>query len=206
VSTERGQSAQTQEGTRTAKRRARWAFGFGAALLGAAAALVASWLAPFGPERRAEAPALLAKPLEVPPEVTLYFGDARWTRLLPEMRAVALPAEQGARVRALVQELVRGPQEEGSPVLPPGAKLRQAYVGGGGLALIDFEASPGELGGASGELLSVFALVHTITRNVPGVQSLQILVNGQERETFAGHVKISEPLRPDARWLPAPGP
>jgi spore germination protein GerM len=102
-------------------------------------------------------------------------------------------------MRALVEALAAGPRGDGAPVLPKDTRLRGAYVGKDGLALLDLEPWPEgtELGGASGELLAVFALVQTITQNVPGIRSVQLLVGGEERETLAGHVKISEPLRPE---------
>jgi len=136
-------------------------------------------------------------------DVTLYFADPRWTQLRPEVRR--LPAGQDAvqTLRTLVEALAEGPREEGAAaVLPRGTRLRGAYLGADGLAVIDFEPSLGSYapGGASGELLTVFALVHTLSENVPGIRSVQILVNGEERETLAGHVKISEPLAPDPQW------
>ncbi len=134
-------------------------------------------------------------------KVTLYFADPRWTRLVAEEREI--PAGLGAPelMARLVEELASGPGgAQAAAVLPKGARLRGAYLGEGGLALLDFDGKGLEgfsAGGASGELLTVFALVHTVVENVPGVREVQILVDGQERETLAGHVKISEPLSPD---------
>jgi hypothetical protein len=129
-------------------------------------------------------------------EVSLYFSDPRWTRLVTETRRFKVGGDATEMIGALVEALAEGPRGDGAPVLPKGARLRGAYLGREGLAVIDFEPeleafSPG---GAAGELLTVFALVHTISENVPGIRSVQILVGGRERETLAGHVKISEPL------------
>jgi spore germination protein GerM len=129
-------------------------------------------------------------------EVTLYFGDPRWTRLVAENRKLQTRGDAAETIQALVQALAEGPRGEGAPVLPRGARLRGAYLGRDGLAVIDFEPDLAAFapGGAGGELLTVFALVHTISENVNGIRSVQILVGGEERETLAGHVKISEPL------------
>jgi len=138
-------------------------------------------------------------------EVTLYFADPRWTRLVPEIRRLPVGLDNVESLRALVQALAEGPREGGAPVLPATARLRGAYLGEDGLAIIDFEAelSTFEPGGASGELLTVYSVVHTLAENVPGIRSVQILVNGGERSTLAGHVKISEPLEPDPQWTAA---
>ncbi len=136
-------------------------------------------------------------------DVTLYFADPRWTQLVPEVRRLPAGRDAVQSLAALVEALAEGPREEAAvPVLPRGARLRGAYLGADGLAVVDFEPSLRDYapGGASGELLTVFALVHTLSENVPGIRSVQILVNGEERDTLAGHVKISEPLAPDPQW------
>lgn len=136
-------------------------------------------------------------------EATLYFADPRWTRLVPEARRLPGGLDAVQMLGALVEALAEGPRQEGgAPVLPRGTRLRGAYLGAEGLAVVDFEPALGDFspGGASGELLTVFALVHTLVENVPGIRSVQLLVGGEERQTLAGHVKISEPLTPDPQW------
>lgn len=132
----------------------------------------------------------------------LYFADPRWTRLVAEERRLVPTADAPARIRTLVAALVEGPRGDGAPLLPKTTRIRGVYLGRDGLAVVDLEDGPGfDPGGASGEALAVFSLVHTVVENVPGLTALQLLVGGQQRETLAGHVKISEPLRPEPRWL-----
>ena len=133
-------------------------------------------------------------------EVQVFFADPRWTRLVPQRREIPGGLGPAELMGRLVEELAKGPGEGAAPVLPAGARLRGAYLGKGGLAILDFDGKSLEgfsPGGASGELLTVFALVHTVAEGVPGVREVQILVDGAERETLAGHVKISEPLAPN---------
>lgn len=134
-------------------------------------------------------------------QVSLYFADPQWTRLVTETRAVVPEADGAQKIRRLVEALAKGPREGGAPILPEEAKLREVYLGPDGLVVIDFEPTLDELRsvGATGEMLTIFALVHTITNNVEGIRSVQILVDGKAQETLAGHVSISEPLtaRPD---------
>jgi hypothetical protein len=42
------------------------------------------------------------------------------------------------------------------------------------------------------EELTVFSLVQTLAANLPGVAQVKILVNGQERETLAGHADLAD--------------
>ncbi len=131
--------------------------------------------------------------------VTLYFAHPQWTKLVAEKRGMKPEIDVVARVDKLVRLLVDGPgSANAAPVLPEGTKIRKVYMGPGGLVMIDFEPTLDELRsyGAGGELLSVFALIHTICENVDEVNSVQILVGGEVRETLAGHVRISEPMKP----------
>jgi hypothetical protein len=140
-------------------------------------------------------------------QATLYFGDPRWTRLVPEFRWLQVEDDPVQRIRVLVGALADGPRSDAAaPVLPRTTRLRGVYLGREGLAILDFEPDLESFypGGASGELLTVFGLVHTVCGNVPGVRSVQILIGGQERETLAGHVKISDPIPPNPEWSRKP--
>jgi hypothetical protein len=133
------------------------------------------------------------------PNVTLYFAHPQWTKLIGEKRTVKPEADVVEQVGKLVRLLIAGPNSDNAePVLPEGTEIRKIYMGPGGLLMIDFEPTLDELRsyGAGGELLSVFALIHTICENVEEVNSVQILVGGEVRATLAGHVRITEPLKP----------
>ena len=77
--------------------------------------------------------------------------------------------------------------------------LRAFYVTERGDAFVDlsFEATSGHLGGSSTELLTVYAIVHAVTANLAAIQRVQILIDGREADTLAGHVDLRRPLQPD---------
>jgi len=52
-------------------------------------------------------------------------------------------------------------------------------------------------GGSAAELLTVYAVVHAVTANLPTIQRVQILIDGREADTLAGHVDLRRPLEPD---------
>ena len=52
-----------------------------------------------------------------------------------------------------------------------------------------------------------YAIVNAVTANLPAVQRVQILIDGKEVDTLAGHVDLRRPLRETRRWCasrPAP--
>ena len=53
-------------------------------------------------------------------------------------------------------------------------------------------------GGSLTELLTVYAIVNAVTANLPAVQRVQLLVEGKEVDTIAGHVDVRRPLEKDA--------
>ena len=48
--------------------------------------------------------------------------------------------------------------------------------------------------GGRDEMLTISCLTNTFLANFPGFDSLQILIEGEKRETLAGHIDISQPL------------
>ncbi len=55
--------------------------------------------------------------------------------------------------------------------------------------------------GTLDEALAVYAIVNALTTNLPDVTAVQILVDGKEVDTLAGHVDLREPLRRSSAWI-----
>ena len=62
-----------------------------------------------------------------------------------------------------------------------------------GVAVIDVNSAFANThrSGVLVEDLTVTSLIHTISANTPGILKVQILVDGQPRETLAGHADLS---------------
>ncbi len=92
-----------------------------------------------------------------------------------------------AQVAAVTEPLV-------SPV-PPGTTVRALYITERGDAYVDLsrELSAAHPGGTTTELLTVYAIVDALTVNLPAVHAVQILVDGKEQDTLAGHVDLRRP-------------
>lgn len=94
-----------------------------------------------------------------------------------------------------LSELVRGPAlgSDLRPVLPRDTALNSVKIRGG-VAYADFGGGVARLNvGSEGEAMVVAAIVNTLTQ-FPGVNRVQILVNGARVESLAGHVDVSGPL------------
>lgn len=110
------------------------------------------------------------------------------------------PAEQARRI--VEAQLGQAPAGHVSPV-PPGVRVRNLYLTGRGEAYLDVssEIRQGHPGGSLAEALTVFALVNVLTVNMPDIAAVQILIDGQEVDTLAGHIDLRHPLRRGARWI-----
>lgn len=123
--------------------------------------------------------------------VKLYFCDQDG-QLRVEMRHIAgrhyLP-------EAALQELLRGPEtSELLATLPEGTKLRSLVIENG-LARVDFstELQTEHWGGSLAEMITVYSITNTLTQ-FPEVERVQILIEGEEVVSLAGHLDLTEPL------------
>lgn len=87
--------------------------------------------------------------------------------------------------------------------IPAGTTLRALFLTNDGEAFLDLsqELSAGHAGGSTNELLTIYTLVNVLTTNLPAVTAVQLLVNGKEVETLAGHVDLRQPLVKNLTWV-----
>ncbi len=87
--------------------------------------------------------------------------------------------------------------------VPPGTTLRAVFIGDGGEAYVDLsrEVVSAHSGGSLNELLTVYTLVDVLTANLPAITAVQLLVDGKEVETLAGHVDLRRPLAKNLAWV-----
>ena len=80
--------------------------------------------------------------------------------------------------------------------IPAGTSLRALFIAPQGQAFVDLspEVASAHPGGSLSELLTIYTVVHALTLNLPAVTSVQVLVDGKEVDTLAGHVDLRRPL------------
>ncbi len=127
--------------------------------------------------------------------VTLFFADGSEGKLHPEERDIAKPAGPGAFLRALFDELARGPREPGRiGVIPPRIQLRNGFLMPDGEVVLDLAVDSSLSFGSAEELSIVASLVDTTLQNVANTARVTILVNGEPAESLGGHVDLTRPL------------
>jgi spore germination protein GerM len=128
--------------------------------------------------------------------------------------------EQGTGLTSVEQEIVYGEgtveqakrivEAQLAPVqaplvsaIPPDTKLRTVFFTKTADLYVDLtaEVQRNHPGGATNEILTVYALVSALTSNLPAISSVQILIEGREVDTLAGHLDLRRPIEPDARWV-----
>lgn len=138
----------------------------------------------------------VAPPASGPTEsVTLYVADDDAGGLHAQVAKIPLPGGRQQRAEELLRELLRIYQQPGSPhPLPAAADLRSIYLIDPGGAVIDMNAAFAEQhrSGILVEQLTVDSLVQTLAANVPGITRVRILVEGDTRETLAGHADLTD--------------
>ena len=133
-------------------------------------------------------------------DVVVFFGREGAAGLYPERRRIFVTATLTDQAKQVMEELVRGPRRTlGVAVLPPQTALRELYLDQEGTAYVDFSAELAQRhpGGTDAEIDTVYAVVDSLTYNFPEIRSVQILIEGEERETLAGHLDLSRRYRRD---------
>ncbi|MHC2994787.1 MAG: GerMN domain-containing protein [Candidatus Atribacteria bacterium] len=132
-------------------------------------------------------------------EVNLYFSDSQAMYLVPEKRKIL---KTSTLARHIVNELIKGPvSPDLYSTIPEGTSINEVYIADD-IAYVDLseEVFKNHPGGSSGELMTVYSMVNTLTE-IPPIRSVQILVAGNEKESLVGHVDISRPLLRDEDWI-----
>jgi len=137
----------------------------------------------------------VAPPTAGPPvNVTLYIADDRQGSLHREDTSLRLPADPALRAQAVLRALIARYMPKDSPhPLPPGADVNDVYIVNG-TAVVDLNDAfaAGHRSGVLVEELTVLSLLQTLAANLPGIAQVKILVNGQERDTLAGHADLTD--------------
>jgi Sporulation and spore germination len=127
--------------------------------------------------------------------VTLFVAYDNPGVLNAQSAQIPLPSDRQQRAEELLRALFALYLDKSSPhPLAPDAEIRSVYLVDPGLAVIDVNAAlaDGHRSGVLVEELTVTSLIHTLSANIPGILKVKILVEGQERETLAGHADLTD--------------
>jgi spore germination protein GerM len=80
--------------------------------------------------------------------------------------------------------------------IPEQTTLRALFVAQDGTAYVDLSETIKDTfpGGIKAELFAIFSIVNSLILNIPEIDSVKILVGGNEAMTLAGHVELRFPF------------
>ncbi|MBI4364452.1 MAG: GerMN domain-containing protein [Candidatus Latescibacteria bacterium] len=173
----------------------RWAL----TVLGAALIVAAFFWLARGRNRASVQPSRLlplASELEGIRGVYLYFGVPGADSVAAEYRDVVVKDRPADQVRAIYRELLAGPSKGRLSLFPEGTELLETYWTERGTLYLDWNKTltQGFRGGSARERALIASIVRTAGENLPGVERVMILVDGEPAETIGGHFDVLSPL------------
>jgi spore germination protein GerM len=134
---------------------------------------------------------------------TLYYVSDDGMSLVGVQREVPFGEDVVNQAREiLLAQLGPAPPSLVSAI-PAGTMLRTLYITERGDAFVNLsgDARTKHPGGAMNELFTVYTIVDSLTVNLPAITRVQILVEGKEVDTLAGHVDLRHPLQKNLQWV-----
>jgi hypothetical protein len=133
----------------------------------------------------------------------LFYVAAGGRALTSSEAEVGFAEDPIAQAREILRVQLMPPEPPLVSAIPPGTELRAVFITPRGEAYVDLsqDVVTAHTGGSVGELLTIYTIVHALTANLRAVTSVQILVEGREVETLAGHVNLQRPLSQRPDWV-----
>lgn len=139
---------------------------------------------------------------------TLYYVAEDGMSLVPAQREVTFGEPVVEQARFIIEAQLAAVQAPLASAVPAGTRLKAIYVTEKGEAFVDLspEITANHPGGALEELFTVYTIVNVLTVNLPAITHVQILVDGKEADTLAGHVDLRQPLIKNLTWVKTDNP
>ena len=154
--------------------------------------------APAAPSPAANAPSAPERKINA----TLYDVSEDGLSLPGVQREVAFADNIADQARRIVEAQLGDAPAPYASAIPPGTPLRALFIGERGEAFVDLggEARTKHPGGSLEEIFTAYAIVNALTVNLPAITRVQILIDGKEVDTLAGHVDLRHPLQKNLKW------
>jgi hypothetical protein len=127
-------------------------------------------------------------------QITLYVADDASGTVNPQTAVIPLPEDRQQRAQEIVRALLTIYLGKNSThLLGAGSDVRDVYLVNPGTAVLDMNSAfaDGHRSGILIENLTIASLVKTVSENIPGILRVEILINGKERDSLAGHADLS---------------
>ena len=126
--------------------------------------------------------------------------------LRTEERDVVFGGTTADQARRIIEAQLEAPTPPLASAIPEGTTLKSLFISQKGEAYVDLsaEVSKNHPGGSLDEILTVYTIVDVVTDNLPAITAVQILIEGHEVDTLAGHVDLRRPLPKNLTWVETP--
>ena len=155
----------------------------------------------FGP-RWLSTPAPMAQSVAAAPSearkirARLFFVDPDGEHLMEVEQEVPYGEGTTEQAKRIIEASLATPPAPYVSAIPAGTSLKALFLTSKGEAYVDLspEVQKNHPGGTTAESLTVYALVNTLTSNLPAISGVQLLIDGKEIDTLAGHLDLRRPL------------
>jgi len=164
-----------------------------------------NWLAdrPTPGQTAASLPGDPAQPETRRIHASLFYVAPSGDALIAVDREVPYAASPTAQARVIVSAQLAAAPEGYLSAIPQGADVRAVFLTSRNEAFVDISSAlvANHPGGSLHEALTVYAIVNALTVNLPDITAVQILIDGREVDTLAGHIDLRNPLARAQKWI-----
>ena len=139
----------------------------------------------------------------------LFYVDPDGEHLVAVEREAPFGDGNIEQAKRIIEVALAPPPEPYLSSIPTGTTLKNLFITDKGEAYVDLspEVQKNHPGGTTNEILTVYALVDTLTANLPAITGVQLLIDGKEIDTLAGHLDLRRPLEQNLTYANRqPGP
>lgn len=132
-------------------------------------------------------------------KVIIFLPSPEDEFLHPEERKILKTHSLSNQVKQVILEIMKGSEKGNLSPIPPQTKIREVYIHKDGTAYIDltYDFVLGNSGGSSSEIEAIYTILNSITFNFPFIKRVHFLIDGMERETLKGHLRLDRSFLPN---------
>jgi hypothetical protein len=125
-------------------------------------------------------------------EVRLFYLDHDSREWSSVQRTVRGFDSLRREIRLTLEKLIEGPGQDARRLIPESVKVSAVFLASDKELVIDLQTG-GEvfnLGGVTAEKKALQSMLMTIAANFPSITTVRFMLNGNQPDTFAGHIDI----------------
>lgn len=134
---------------------------------------------------------------------TIYFSDQQERFLKAEKRYIFKETDVALQVKEIVQALLDGSKTGLVNTFPKGVAVKDVKIEDHEIAVVNFTRSLTKLyaGSSASETATIYSLTNSISRNVPDIKKVRIVVEGNELPSIKGHISTRKAFSPDLELI-----